>query len=344
MKHLLGTIAAALVASVLMAAPSHATAARDLHESFTALPDGATPVVDSVTDFSYNAAATPVVRGGFLTTATPDEADGGSYRIADLGADVSKLGAEFAFSPYTRAGGVLCLSIQAESIATMTHGVPVSPVHLIVSPTFWSLDVNVERGTEVEPTFSGTFARPLTADGATLHRVDVVLDRAAGRVVLDLPDGRHILEHPAFKLAGEFAYVEAFKSSSTPLPPQANALVSSWWASSGAVVTEPAPVVAAQVVEAPVVAAPAGVAPVPSPVAPTLAKPSAPRHVKAVQHGKRVKVSWRAVAGAESYTVRCGRTSKTVTGLRAVLRAVSIPCKVRAANAAGSSAWVRVRA
>lgn len=78
--------------------------------------------------------------------------------------------------------------------------------------------------------------------------------------------------------------------------------------------------------------------------APSLAKPSAPRHVKAVQHGQRVKVSWRSVRGVESYSVRCGRTVKTVTGTRAVLRIRSTSCKVRATNAAGASVWVRVRA
>ncbi|HEY0889322.1 MAG TPA: GDSL-type esterase/lipase family protein [Nocardioides sp.] len=79
--------------------------------------------------------------------------------------------------------------------------------------------------------------------------------------------------------------------------------------------------------------------PVPSP----MAKPAAPRGIRAVQRGARIRVAWRAAAGAESYAVRCGRSVKTVGGTRAVLRVRSASCKVRATNAAGSSVWERTR-
>lgn len=244
MKFIATILTALFLSAGLLASPTWAVDAGQhdaeavpllqLRESFAGMADGLPPVADWVTDFSFDDAAAPVVRDGFLTTADPDHAAGGSYRIAQMGGDVTTVGAEFAFSSYTQVGGVLCLSIQATSIATDTP-VPVSPVHLNVSPTEWRLDVNAEHGTGVEPISGGTFATPLASDGRTLHRVEINLDRAAGRVVLDLPDGRHVVEHPSLALPGAFVYVEPFKWPGLPLAGQANALVSSWWAATGEV-------------------------------------------------------------------------------------------------------------
>lgn len=316
-----------------------AVAPLDVRESFADLFDGPTPVVESVEDFSYYASAAPTVRGGFLSTAAPDDAAGGSYRIGHLAGDVSTLGAEFAFSPYSRVGGVLCLSIQAESIATMPQGsVPVSPVHLVVTPTSWSVDVNAERGTGVEVVAGGFFAKPLAADGSTLHRAELVLDRAAGRVVLDLPDGHHVLEHPAFSLPGTFAYVEPFKAPGPTVADQTNALVSSWWAGASDAQTRPrvaeAPTVAAREVATPVQVAPAALPTV-------VAAPASPRKVRALRDGRRVVVTWRGQS--DDYLVRCGRRSAAVDGQRAVVRSASQSCRVRAVAADAVSRWAVAR-
>src|SRR3546814_10791835 len=91
---------------------------------------------------------------------------GGSYRIARLDADVTRVGATFAFTEHTMAGGLLCLSIQAGSIAE-DGPVPVSPMHLVIHPNRWEIDVNSEAGTGVEGVTGGQFAERLISDGQT---------------------------------------------------------------------------------------------------------------------------------------------------------------------------------
>lgn len=212
----------------------------ELRESFTGMADGAPPAVaatrQAMTNFQYIAAAAPYVRSGFLSTLTPGSAEAGSYRIAQLSGPVIRTGARFAFSPYTVGGGLLCLSIQAVSISTKTSGqVPVTPMHFIISPTGWSMDVNDTDNTVVEGVASGTFATPLVADSTTLHTVDVVLDRDRQKCYITLPTGRTIeLSDARFALAGTYVYVEPFKSAGS-LSSKTNALVKEWWADSRAV-------------------------------------------------------------------------------------------------------------
>lgn len=69
--------------------------------------------------------------------------------------------------------------------------------------------------------------------------------------------------------------------------------------------------------------------------------PDQPRRVRAVRDGRRVIVSWRASTGAERYTVRCGRATRTVRQERAVLRTSVKRCRVRAVGAGGRSPWAR---
>jgi lysophospholipase L1-like esterase len=79
--------------------------------------------------------------------------------------------------------------------------------------------------------------------------------------------------------------------------------------------------------------------PLPTPQ-PTLQAPAAPTKVKAASRGGPVKVTWRAVSGAESYGVRCGRVHDETGGLRVRLDVSSERCRVRAVNVAGASPWV----
>lgn len=91
--------------------------------------------------------------------------------------------------------------------------------------------------------------------------------------------------------------------------------------------------------------------PVPAPAAttpasslPVLKGAGAPRAVKAVKVKRRAVVTWRAGSDAEYYVVRCGSVEKTTTGRRVVLRVTTArSCRVRSVNAAGVSAWVKVR-
>lgn len=223
------------------AASSPLTAqAVELRESFAGIADGPAPAVaatrQAMTNFQFYAGSAPYVRSGFLSTTTTASAQAGSYRIAQLAGPVVRCGARFAFSSYSTAGGLLCLSIQASSIATKVEGqVPVSPMHFTISPTGWTLDVNDTDNTGVETVASGTFDTALTADGATLHTVEVVLDRDRQQCFITLPDGLTIVYTDArFALAGTYVYVEPFKTAGS-LSTKTNALVREWWADSRAV-------------------------------------------------------------------------------------------------------------
>lgn len=212
----------------------------ELRESFTGMADGAAPTVASTrqttTNFQFYAGSAPYVRSGFLSTQTPNSAQAGSYRIAQLAGPVLRCGARFAFSPYTNAGGLLCLSIQATSIASKVEGqVPVSPMHFTISPTGWTLDVNDVDNTGVETVASGSFDTALTADSTTLHSVEIVLDRDRQQCFVTFPDGQTVVfTDSRFALPGTYVYVEPFKTAGS-LSTKTNALVKEWWADSRAV-------------------------------------------------------------------------------------------------------------
>ena len=69
--------------------------------------------------------------------------------------------------------------------------------------------------------------------------------------------------------------------------------------------------------------------------------PAAPSKVRAVRHGDRVKVTWRAVVGATSYVARCGKVSEQTTRVRVQLATQQSRAPVRAVNTAGTSPWVK---
>lgn len=232
----LGALITAIGADMKATAPLTAQGV-ELRESFTGMADGAPPTVaatrQSMTNFAYYAGAMPYVRSGLLSTTTPDSATAGSYRIAQLTGPVIRCGARFAFSPYTAPGGLLALSIQATSISTKAEGqVPVSPMHLTVSPTGWALDVNDTENTAVETVASGTFDAALTADSTTLHSVEALLDRDRQQCFVTLPDGEtFVFSDSRFALPGTYVYVEPFKTAGS-LSTKTNGLVKEWWADS----------------------------------------------------------------------------------------------------------------
>lgn len=208
----------------------------EMREIFTNMPDGSAPLATATRQTAINysggmPAPAPWIRSGFLTTQTPNSAEGGSYRIVQLEGPVMRVGGRFAFSPYSSYGGLMCFSIQQTSISVGTP-VPVSPMHFWISPTDWSLDVNDTAGTAVENVVSGTFPTPLASDGTTLHTVDIVLDRDRGACFVTFPNG-YVLEarDPRFSLPGTFVYAEPFKPLGSPST-KTNALVKEWWADS----------------------------------------------------------------------------------------------------------------
>lgn len=214
-----------------------AGAGTELREHFDGLPDGATPTnADTgqpMVDYEpFGGGNTFVIRNGRLTRLDHTVAMYGAYRIAELSRDVVRIGATFAFTPWTAHGGLLCLSIQETSIAENV-AVPVSPMHLRLTPVDWAIDVNATAATEVEGVSSGTFREPLVADGVSLHTIEIIIDRQLGQCHLSLPNGAQVtLGDARFKLPGRFAYIEPFKGSSVDLPNQTEPLVKSWWADS----------------------------------------------------------------------------------------------------------------
>lgn len=90
---------------------------------------------------------------------------------------------------------------------------------------------------------------------------------------------------------------------------------------------EPAPVVPQPVTPAVVeaIAPPANVTP------PPVVELSRPRGVKVVKAGRKVRVTWRAVEGADAYRVDCG-PAKTTTRTSVKMRATARKCTVRAIN------------
>ena len=230
----------ATTAFVKTASSSLTAQGSELRESFTGMSDGSPAAVaatrQAMTNFQFYSDAAPYVRSGFLSTLVVNNAQAGSYRIAQLSGPVVRTGARFAFSPYTVGGGLMALSIQATSISTKTEGqVPISPMHLTISPTGWSIDVNDTDNTGVETVASGNFDVALTADSTTLHTVEVILDRDRQKCYIMFPDGDLVeFSDSRFALAGTFVYVETFKSAGS-LSSKTNALIKEWWADSRAI-------------------------------------------------------------------------------------------------------------
>lgn len=104
---------------------------------------------------------------------------------------------------------------------------------------------------------------------------------------------------------------------------------------SAPVVVPPAP--------APVQVTPPAVPELTPPVVQMSERPAKPAKVRAVQKGKRVVVTWRSVAGADSYRVKCGNRSATTPRTKATLKSLTGRCKVQAVSDAGASAWARAR-
>jgi hypothetical protein len=99
---------------------------------------------------------------------------------------------------------------------------------------------------------------------------------------------------------------------------------------------------------APLPVPPADVTPAPPPpwlslTPPAVQAPQPPRHLSARRDAQRVVVTWRKVAAADTYRVRCGARTTSVTGKRAVLRSSAGACKVRSLGDGGKSDWKKVR-
>ena len=134
---------------------------------------------------NVGATATPRVAAGALTFAPP----GGGAGYAQLLCDqpVTRIGGRFTLSAQTTATGSAVLATWGAELSTTWPALPDAAIHLPVTATGWTFDV-WEGGSKTNLA-SGQFAAPLTTDGATVHTVEVVLDRAAATAYTYLPDG-----------------------------------------------------------------------------------------------------------------------------------------------------------
>jgi hypothetical protein len=180
-KHPVGATLTASITAESMAATASSVA---LYDTYTTKADGIPSVADSGHAwFQYPASGTQamrVVSGKLTNTAAAGAAAG--YQQCDLGAPVTRIGCDFVLGAYTTNNGSFALV----TWKTLHDAAPIpdSNFHLTVNATGWQ----VMKWVSGTPTTlkSGVFVTPLTADGATIYRIDAVL--AGNTASIFLPD------------------------------------------------------------------------------------------------------------------------------------------------------------
>jgi hypothetical protein len=156
-----------------------------LYDGYATKADGVPVVADSGQTWTqYPTSGTDELRvvSGQLTNTTASSVAAG-YQQRDLGAAVTRIGADFTLGTQTTDNGAIGLVIFKTAIASAT--IPDSNFHLVVTRLNWQL------GKFVSNTFTqiayGAFAAALACDGATVHHVDAVLNGDTASILL--PDG-----------------------------------------------------------------------------------------------------------------------------------------------------------
>lgn len=205
-------------AAVADTSPGTKQGSVEFSDDFSQHPDG--PPTTALTGQTYSLhaavpAAAPVIAGGYLTYS--DSAYLGGYATVQLEQSVIRFGGSFAFTPWSNGGGLACFAAMEEDIHTTQmagQGVPRSPFHLTISPEAWGIDVFPVKGQPKVNLLGGLFATRLTADGATLHRAEVVIDQAGKTAYVTLPDGqRHAIKSPHFAIPATYVYAEPFRDA-----------------------------------------------------------------------------------------------------------------------------------
>ena len=193
----------------------------EVNEDFSTYPDGALvttsngqPWLLSTGGGSAGSNATdrtPRVVGGKMTYA--DTADIGGYATVVMDGPLRRIGAAFTFSPYIASGGLASFAVMTGQVATGL-GLYRAPIHFVISPEGWGIDVIQTDGTSVVNITVGTFTTPLVADDTTVHEASVVLDRDEGYAYIYLPDGSLVKSPQSdyFKVGATFAFWEPFKT------------------------------------------------------------------------------------------------------------------------------------
>lgn len=192
----------------------------EFSDDFTNKPNGAVPNALTGQPYSLYSATNPngipTISGGYLTFADTDYL--GGYATVKLEGPVIRFGASFAFTSWTTGGGLAALSCHDQDIRVTQNagqGVPRSPFHLTIAPDSWGVDVFQTLGSSPTHIAGGTFSPNLTADGATLHRVEVVLDRVNAVAYLTLPNGeRHTISNSYMNIGAPYVFIEPYRDTS----------------------------------------------------------------------------------------------------------------------------------
>lgn len=228
MRVLLGALTAALCGTALAAAVF--AGSHEVSENFGGAQDGVRTVTSSgqpVSLYPDSGPRTPRVEDGWLTFDA-NEAIGGGYYTVKLSGPAQSVGAEFAFTPWSMGGGLLCIAFMETDIAKSSPVVPRSPMHFTISPEAWGIDVFDVQGGTARQVAKGLFDTPLVSDGTTLHRVSIELDGDTATV--KLPNGETVTAtDPAIALHARYVFLEPWRTEDDTTN-QTLPKVRSWWA------------------------------------------------------------------------------------------------------------------
>jgi hypothetical protein len=184
-RAVLAGLGAAALGAACGAPTSSAQAGPALHTDWTTKPDGALPAVgDEGRPFVVTLSGPdrgPRVTGSALVADLP-QANAATYLNQDLGAQVRRIGAEFAFGPGT-ANGSLCLAAWSGALPP-PPGPIAAPCHFVLTPDHWIYGVALQG--RVIQLANRPYGRTLPQDGTPL-RVDLTI--AGGTATCHLPDG-----------------------------------------------------------------------------------------------------------------------------------------------------------
>lgn len=145
-----------------------------------------------------------VIDGGLQTQAT--EGLSAAYAQVDVGAPVTRIGAEFEFTGGTKRGGAIALPVWADSFDATWPQVPDSPSHVVLTDDWWEYGV-YQDGQLAKVTW-GRFAPPLPSDTPLRLDINLIGDTAA----LTLPDGTTTaVTDPRITTPGRYATFESFQ-------------------------------------------------------------------------------------------------------------------------------------
>jgi hypothetical protein len=182
--------------------------------NFQVLPDGPPPANFGPGPALLSAAppdgaATELrIVGGKLTNeSTVSGRAAGYYTSASMGAPITTIGARWTFTPRAGTPGAMALVVSQ----TALH--PPFPVHLVITPNFWSFGVWPSDGMvpgELHTLQCQRFRVPLKQDGTRIYETQVEID--GERAHIELPHGqrRIVRDQRIADWAGSFATFEAY--------------------------------------------------------------------------------------------------------------------------------------